>query len=70
MRHNADLKYIIKTAKKVNENITSFSSAMCRVLSKYIPAETLEERCPDCGGQIVREAGCCKCNNCGWSRCE
>jgi hypothetical protein len=44
--------------------------AMCRVLSKYIPAEILEEKCPDCGGQIVREVGCCKCNDCGWSRCE
>lgn len=70
LRHNADLKYIIKTAKKVNTNITSFSSAMCRVLSKYTPIEVLSEKCPDCGGDVIREAGCCKCNNCGWSRCE
>lgn len=70
MRHNADLKYIIKTAKKVNDNISSFTSAMCRVLSKYIGAEVLEEKCPECGGQIIREVGCCKCNDCGWSKCE
>lgn len=70
MRHNADLKYIIKTAKKVNDNISSFTSAMCRVLSKYIGVETLEEKCPECGGQIIREVGCCKCNECGWARCE
>ena len=70
MRHNADLKYIIKTAKKVDDNITSFSSAMCRVLSKYIPAEVVGEKCPECGGDVVMEVGCCKCNNCGWSRCE
>ena len=70
LRHHADLKYIIKTTKKVNENITSFSSAMCRVLSKYLDAEVLSEKCPECGGEIVRESGCCKCNNCGWSRCE
>lgn len=70
LRHNAELKYIIKTAKKVNENITSFTSAMCRVLSKYVPAEVVKgEVCPECGGEIIRESGCCKCNNCGWSKC-
>lgn len=70
LRHNADLKYIIKTAKKVNENITSFSAAMCRVLYKYLDIEVLEEKCPDCGGTIIRESGCCKCSDCGWSRCD
>ena len=44
LRHNADIKFIIKTAGKVNNNISSFSSAMCRVLSKYInPEEILFE---------------------------
>ena len=70
LRHNVDLKYVVKTAKKVNENITSFSSAMCRVLSRYIPTETLDEKCPECGGKVIREIGCCKCIDCGWSRCE
>lgn len=70
LRHNVDMKYIIKTAKKVNDNITSFSSAMCRVLSKYVPAETLDEKCPECGGNLIREHGCTHCESCGWSRCE
>lgn len=70
LRHNADLKYIIKTAKKVNDNITSFSSAMCRVLSKYMQTEEFNEKCPECNGNLIREAGCIKCNDCGWSKCE
>jgi ribonucleoside-diphosphate reductase alpha chain len=70
LRHNANLKYIIKTAKKVNDNITSFSSAMCRVLSKYMPTESLEETCPECSGKLIREHGCIHCESCGWSRCE
>ena len=69
LRHGIDIKYIIKTAKKVNDNITSFSSAMCRVLSKYIPKETLKDKCPDCGGELIREGGCIHCT-CGWSKCE
>lgn len=69
LRHGVDIKYIIKTAKKVNNNITSFSSAMCRVLSKYIPDGETDEKCPECGTNLVMTGGCCQCPNCGWSRC-
>lgn len=69
LRHNTNIKYVVKTAKKVNENITSFSSAMCRILSKYIPAEDTGDKCPDCGGKIIRENGCVHCESCGWSMC-
>lgn len=71
LRHGVDIKYIVKTAKKVNDNITSFSSAMCRVLSKYIPNEEIKgEICPDCGGTLIREGGCIHCKDCGYSRCN
>lgn len=70
LRHGVDIRYIIKTAKKVNDNITSFSSAMCRILAKYIPTETTGEKCPECGGEIINEGGCQHCKNCGWSRCN
>ena len=70
LRHGVDIKYIVKTAKKVNTNITSFSSAMCRVLSKYVPAEATGEKCPNCGGNIIREGGCAHCDSCEYSKCE
>lgn len=70
LRHGVDMKYILKTAKKVNDNITSFSSAMCRVLAKYIPSEVTGEKCPQCGGDVVNEGGCKHCINCEWSKCE
>lgn len=69
LRHNVDIKYIVKTAKKVNDNITSFSSAMCRILSKYIPVEETEEKCSECNGVIINENGCRHCKDCGWSAC-
>lgn len=70
LRHGVNIKYIVKTAKKVNDNISSFSSAMCRVLSKYIPNEEIKgEVCPDCGGTLVRESGCIHCKDCGYSKC-
>ena len=70
LRHGAPIDFIIKTAKKVNENIGSFSSAMCRVLSKYVPKKELNgEVCPKCGGRLIREAGCVKCMDCDYSVC-
>lgn len=70
LRHGVDIKYIIKTAKKVNDNISSFTSAMCRILSKYMPNESLTDKCPECGGELIRESGCVHCKNCGWSKCS
>lgn len=70
LRHNTNIKYVIKTARKVNENISSFSSAMCRILSKYIPSEVISSKCPDCNGNLIRENGCIHCESCGWSKCE
>ena len=70
MRTGANLKYIIKTAQKVDDNISSFTAAMTRILRKYLKDEVIEnETCPDCGGRIVRENGCIKCIDCGWSKC-
>ena len=70
LRHRVSIEYIIKTAKKVNDNISSFSSAMCRILAKYISNEEIKgEVCPDCGSVLIRENGCVHCSSCGWSRC-
>ena len=69
LRHGINIKYIIKTAKKVNDNITSFSSAMCRVLAKYVPVTT-EGKCPECGAELTHSGGCVHCDSCGYSRCE
>ena len=71
LRHGVNIKYIIKTARKVNDNITSFSSAMCRVLAEYMPIET-SGTCPECGSPIIHEGGCEHCSNpgCTWSKCE
>lgn len=71
MRTGAKLKYIVKVSKKVDDNITSFTAAMNRIISKYIPNEVIEgEVCPECGGKIIRENGCQHCSQCEWSKCE
>lgn len=69
LRHGADIEFIIKTARKVNDNIVSFSSAMCRVLAKYVKTKEVKGGCPECGGRLINEAGCVKCLDCGSSKC-
>lgn len=69
LRHNADIKYIIKTARKVDSNIASFTAAICRVLSKYIPDGISGEKCPECGGDLTMDGGCKHCQSCGYSAC-
>lgn len=69
LRHGVDIEYIMKTTKKVNDNIASFSSAMCRILSKYIIDKEIKEECPECGGKLVRDGGCIHCLDCGYSKC-
>lgn len=69
LRHGVNIEYIIKTAKKVNDNITSFSSAMCRILAKYISSTDIKEKCPECGEPLIHSGGCISCPNCKWSKC-
>jgi len=69
LRHGAPLEHINNVAKKIDENIVSFSSACRRVLSKYIVPIKLDEACPECGSSLIREEGCVHCTNCSYSRC-
>lgn len=70
LRHHVNIRYIIKTARKVNSVVTSFTSAVCRVLSKYMPKQKTGEVCPECGAEIINEGGCEHCSQCTWSKCE
>jgi ribonucleoside-diphosphate reductase alpha chain len=69
LRHRAPIEHIINVAKKIDENITGFSSVCRRILSKYTELETLHEKCPECGGNLVREEGCVHCDSCAYSKC-
>lgn len=72
LRHGVKISYVIKTARKVDDNIVSFTSAICRVLSKYIPKEdTVQsgEVCPQCGEPLIHEAGCVRCSKCTYTVC-
>jgi ribonucleoside-diphosphate reductase alpha chain len=70
LRHGVSIPHILNVVKKVDDNITSFSSACRRVLSRYADEEILGEKCPECQeGNLIREEGCVHCEKCTYSRC-
>jgi len=69
LRHGAKIPFVINVIKKADGNISSFTSTICRVLSKYVQKEETGETCPECGEKLIREAGCTKCTNCSYSIC-
>lgn len=70
LRHGADIKYIVKTLKKTNPLISSFTAAMIRVLNKYNTDDSpVEDKCPECGATLTRSGGCIHCDSCGFSKC-
>ncbi len=67
LRHGAPVKEIIKTNEKINPLVTSFTSAICRILSKY--EKETHATCPECGEKLHSEGGCKICKSCGTSLC-
>jgi len=69
LRHGAPVPHVISVIKKIDENVTSFSSVVRRYLGRYVAEETTGEKCPECGGDLIREEGCIHCNSCSYSKC-
>lgn len=70
LRTGMRLEDIIKLEEKCNDNIVSFNKAVSRVLSKYLKEIETNEVCPECGGTLINEGGCCHCPECGYSKCS
>lgn len=69
LRGGAKIEYVVKVSKsKINDNISSFVSALCRVLNKYDKSVT-ELVCDNCGGKMIKEGGCQICLQCGEDYC-
>lgn len=67
LRHEIDPKWIIKDIEEY-ALVTSFDKVVQRVLKNYIADEELDA-CKECGTKMIRQDGCVKCPNCGWSKC-
>lgn len=75
LRHGVPLQFISEQLKKSNGGITTFSTAISRVLTHYIKNTDYvykagEKKCPGCGNStMVFKGGCFECVECGYSKC-
>jgi ribonucleoside-diphosphate reductase alpha chain len=72
LRHGVYIQFIVDQLKKSKGNITSFSTAISRVLGKYVIDYVMKDNtCPLCGkASLSFDEGCIKCLECGYSRCD
>lgn len=76
LRHGVPVQFVVDQLRKdKHSDVTSFSAATARVLSKhYIPDGTKPvgvKKCGDCGSDsLAYESGCVSCKNCGSSKCS
>lgn len=55
----------------MGESINTWKRGIARALQKYISdGVKSEDKCPECGSNLVYEGGCKHCPNCGYSKCE
>jgi ribonucleoside-diphosphate reductase alpha chain len=77
LRHGAKPSFLVEQLLKDPDNdLTSFSKVLARVLKKYIENGTKvtgggDRVCPECHtDNLIYQEGCVTCTGCGWSRCS
>lgn len=73
LRHGAPLSAIVAQLSKCDGDVTAFSKAILRVLKKYITEDEYlaVSTCKTCGSSnLIMEAGCMQCSDCGVSACD
>lgn len=73
LRHGAPTNILVEQLLKDTDNdLTSFSRAISRVLKKYIidGTKASDKTCPNCGQEgLIYSDGCLLCLSCSWSKC-
>ena len=49
--------------------VTPLSKRAYQLERRELVQETMNDSCPECGGEIEMVEGCNLCRNCGWSKC-
>jgi ribonucleoside-diphosphate reductase alpha chain len=70
LRHGAKPDFVAQQIDKCELGVVSFGKAVSRILNKYTEKKAQNEACPECHQEaLVKEEGCTKCRNCGYSKC-
>lgn len=75
LRHGAKVNFVVEQLLRDPDNdLTSFSRAISRVLKKYIEdgtKVTSDKTCSNCNQEtLIYQDGCVLCSSCGYSKCS
>lgn len=74
LRHHMPISYVVKVISSLNlddSTINTWKNGVIRLLRKFNDSIEGEfEKCPECGGRLIRENGCLHCLDCNYSKCE
>lgn len=72
LRHGTPIEFIVHQLEKAKGDMQSFAKSIVKALKKYVAdgTEVKGEECLECKGKLIREEGCMKCRDCGWSKCQ
>lgn len=69
LRHEMPVEFIADVVRKTSNSIVSYSSSLAKILDKHAKPRVLKDKCPDCGGDLIREGGCTHCSKCEYAKC-
>ena len=69
LRHEMPVEFIADVVRKTSDSIVSYSSSLAKILDKHAKPRVLKNKCPDCGGDLIREGGCTHCSMCEYAKC-
>jgi ribonucleoside-diphosphate reductase alpha chain len=72
LRHNIPREDILVSLMNIDgDNISTLLTSVRKFFSKTLPDGTKLKglKCPECGEQLIMEAGCRRCPACPWSAC-
>lgn len=69
LRHEMPVEFIADVVRKTSDSIVSYSSSLAKILDKHVQPRLLKDKCPDCGGDLIREGGCTHCSQCEYAKC-
>lgn len=69
LRHEMPVEFIADVVRKTSDSIVSYSSSLAKILDKHAKPRVLKDKCPDCGGDLIREGGCTHCSMCEYAKC-
>lgn len=69
LRHEMPVEFIADVVRKTSDSIVSYSSSLATILDKHAKPRVLKDKCPDCGGDLIREGGCTHCSKCDYAKC-